>query len=88
MIITLLPIILIFAIFYFLVIRPQNKRQRDMARMLEALKQGDRVLTNGGLFGTVVGLKDNVAVLKIADQVKVEVLKSSISSVVQKGREA
>jgi len=88
MIVTLLPILLIFAIFYFLVIRPQNKRQRETAKMLEALKQGDRVLTNGGLFGTVVGLKDSVAVLKIADQVKVEVLKSSISSVVQKGREA
>lgn len=85
---TLLPFVLIFGIFYFLVIRPQSKRQREMAKMLDSLKQGDRVLTSGGLFGTVVGVKDNVAVLKVADQVRVEVAKSAITTVVEKSREA
>jgi preprotein translocase subunit YajC len=85
---TLLPFVLIFAIFYFLVIRPQAKRQRETAKMLDSLKQGDRVVTTGGLFGTVVGVKDNVAVLKVADQVRVEVAKSAITAVVEKSREA
>jgi preprotein translocase subunit YajC len=88
LLITLLPFVLIFGIFYFLVIRPQSKRQREVAKMLDSLKQGDRVLTSGGLFGTVIGVKENVAVLKIADQVKVEVAKSAITTVVEKGREA
>lgn len=85
-----LPLILIFGIFYLLVFRPQAKRQKETRQMLETLKQGDRVLTSGGLFGTVVSLKDEdkVAVLKIADQVKVEVAKSAITTVVKKAREA
>ncbi len=87
-VVTLLPIVLIFGIFYFLVIRPQSKRQKDLAHMIESLKQGDRVLTSGGLFGTVMSIKENVAVLKIADQVKVEVAKTAITSVVTRGREA
>jgi preprotein translocase subunit YajC len=86
--ITLLPFALIFFIFYFLVIRPQSKRQKQLAAMIDALKQGDRVLTSGGLYGTVVGMKENIAVLKIADQVKIEVAKSAITAVVEKGREA
>jgi preprotein translocase subunit YajC len=89
MFLSLLPFLLIFFIFYLLVFRPHSKRQKETAAMLAALKQGDRVLTSGGLFGTVVGIKDdNVAVIKIADQVKVEVAKSAIASVVKKSREA
>lgn len=87
LLITLLPFLLIFLIFYFLVMRPQSKRQKELARMIDSLKQGDRVLTTGGLYGTVVGMKDNVAVLKIADQVKVEVAKTAITGVVQRSRE-
>lgn len=84
-----LPIILIFLIFYFLVLRPHSKRQKDLAKMVESLKQGDRVLTSGGLFGTVVSQKEdgNVFVIKIADQVKVEVAKSAIATVVKKSKE-
>ncbi len=85
---TLLPFVLIFAIFYFLVIRPQAKRQKETVKMLDSLKQGDRVVTSGGLFGTVASSKDNVVVLKIADQVRVEVAKSAITAVVEKSREA
>ena len=85
---TLLPFVLIFAIFYFLVIRPQAKRQRELSKMLDSLKQGDRVVTSGGLFGTVAGVKDNIVVLKVADQVRVEVAKSAITAMVEKSREA
>jgi preprotein translocase subunit YajC len=86
----LFPILLIFLIFYFLVIRPHARRQKDLERMVAGLKQGDRVLTSGGLYGTVVSDKDdgNVFVIKIAEQVKVEVAKSAIASVVKKAREA
>jgi preprotein translocase subunit YajC len=84
----LLQFVLIFGIFYMLVLRPQAKKQRDLAKMIDSLKQGDRVLTTGGLYGTVIGVKENVAVLKIADQVKVEVAKSAITGVVERSREA
>jgi preprotein translocase subunit YajC len=88
MLVSFLPFILIFFIFYLLVFRPQAKRQKELAQMLAALKQGDRVLTQGGIFGNVVAVKDeNVVVLKISDQVKVEVAKGSITSVVKKSRE-
>jgi len=85
-----LPIILIFLIFYLLVIRPQTKKQKELANMIDNLRQGDRVLTNGGIFGTVVGDKESggVFVIKIADNVKVEVAKTAIASVVKKAREA
>ena len=84
-----LPIILIFLIFYFLVLRPHSRRQKELAKMVDALKQGDRVLTSGGIYATVVSQKDegNVFVVKIADQVKVEVAKSAIASVVKKAKE-
>lgn len=90
---SLLPIIamwgIILFIFYTLMIRPQQKKQREAKAMLESLKQGDRILTNGGLYGTVKSVKDeNIVVIKIADQVNVEVAKSSISGVVNKAREA
>ena len=52
--------------------------------MVEAIKKGDRVVTNGGMFGTVAGLKDNIVILKIADEVKIEVLKTAVASVVNK----
>jgi preprotein translocase subunit YajC len=80
-----LPIILIFVIFYFLLIRPQQKRQREHQNMLDRISKGDRVVTSGGLYGTVVGVKDNVVVLKIAEDVKVEMTKASVSGIITKG---
>jgi preprotein translocase subunit YajC len=71
----------IFAIFYFLLIRPQQKQKRDRARMLGALKKGDRVVTTGGLHGTVVGMNEQTIVLKVADQVKLEVDRSAVGRV-------
>ena len=61
-----------FAIFYFLVIRPQQKQKRDRERMLAAVKQGDRVVTTGGLHGTVTGLSEHTVTLRVADQVKLD----------------
>ena len=89
-IIGLLPILLIFLIFYFLVIRPQSRKHRELQKEIAGLKQGDRVLTSGGLYGTVVSDKDSgtVFVIKIAENVKVEVAKSAISGVVKKAKEA
>lgn len=72
-----------FAIFYFLIIRPQQKEKKKREEMLTALRKGDRVVTSGGLHGTVVGLNENThtVILKIADQVRVEVDRSAIGRV-------
>ncbi len=72
----------IFAIFYFLLIRPQQKQRREREQVLRSLKKGDRVVTTGGLHGTIVGLNENSVILKIADQVKVEVDRSAVGRVV------
>jgi preprotein translocase subunit YajC len=77
-------IIATFAIFYFILIRPQQKKQKELQKTIEALKKGDRVMTNGGIFGSVAGFKDNIVILKIADEVKIEVLKTAVASVVAK----
>ena len=80
----MLPFLLMFLILYFLLIRPQQKRQKKHQVMLDELKNGDRVVTSGGLIGTVSGLKADVVVVKIADNVKVEVQRGSISKVLGK----
>ncbi|MFZ0819461.1 MAG: preprotein translocase subunit YajC [Candidatus Acidiferrales bacterium] len=74
-----LPILLIMVIFYVLLILPAQKRQKKTQAMLSALKNGDKVITNGGVFGTIVGLEDDAIQLRIADQVKVKVLRSAIA---------
>jgi preprotein translocase subunit YajC len=79
----LIPIVLMFVIFYFLLIAPQRKKAKAHAAMLEALKSGDRVITNGGIYGTVVGVDDQKVLLRIADQVKIEVAKQAIAGMQQ-----
>jgi preprotein translocase subunit YajC len=69
----------IFLIFYFLLIAPERKRQRKRVEMINALKNGDRVVTSGGLYGTVVGVTDHTIQLRIADQVKIEVAKQAVA---------
>ncbi len=77
----LLMMVGIFAIFYFLLIMPQQRRQKKWQAMLETIKSGDRVTTSGGLKGTVVSIKDDVVLLRIPpDNIKMEVVKSSIVS--------
>ena len=81
----LLVILATFAIFYFILIRPQQKKQKELRKMIEALKKGDRVITSGGIFGTVVGTKDNnIVVLKIDENTKIEVIKTAVASVLTK----
>jgi preprotein translocase subunit YajC len=75
-------------IFYFMIIRPQQKKQKETEAMLSVVRKGDRVLTVGGVFGTVIGRKgekDEVVVLKVADDVKMEFSKSSIVQVLERG---
>ena len=80
--IQIMPILLIFLVFWFMIIRPQKKTQDQRKLMLEALKRGDKVLTNGGLFATVRDVKnDRVTVTLDGDGVKVEVSRQSISAV-------
>ncbi|HEX4825200.1 MAG TPA: preprotein translocase subunit YajC [Candidatus Polarisedimenticolaceae bacterium] len=75
------PIVLMGVVFYFLLLRPMQKRQKDHARMLETLKPGDRVVCAGGLHATVVGVTDATVQVKIADQIRVDVEKSSVTTV-------
>ena len=83
----LLPILGMLLIFYFLMIRPQQKRQKEVQKMLSGIKKGDRVVTASGLYGTVAGIKDDVVVLQIADNVKVEMVKSAVTGVTAQGSE-
>ena len=78
----LIPFIAMFAIFYFLLIRPQQKKQRDLRQMLQNLKRGDRVVTSGGIYGTIVKIRNDIIHLEIADQVRIRVNKSSIADLV------
>lgn len=81
-VIQVLPIVAIGLIFYFLVIAPANKQRRKTQEMLAALKKGDRVLTTGGIYGTVQGVETDTVYLKIAENVKVKLARSAVSSVV------
>ncbi len=78
-IMSFLPLIVIFAIFYFLLIRPQQKRAKQHREFLNALSRGDEVMTVGGLIGRITGLTDEVVTLEIADNVKVKVARSQIA---------
>ncbi len=81
----LLPLILIFAVFYFLLIRPQQKKMKQHKEMLGAMRRGDRVVTGGGIIGTITKvLNDNEVTVEIADGVKVRVQRSLISAVLAK----
>mgnify|MGYP002626654239 CR=1 FL=1 len=78
----LLPLILIFAIMYFLMIRPQQKKQKETQKMIDALKKGDKVVTIGGIHGIVSSTKDNTIVIKVDDNTKIEFNRTAIASVV------
>jgi preprotein translocase subunit YajC len=76
----LLPIVLMFAIIYFLMIRPQQKQAKQLKTMLEALKRGDQVVTNGGLIGRIFQINEGIVTLEVADGVRIRVLKGQIAS--------
>lgn len=85
---TLLPFVLMFAIFYFLLIRPQQKKQRQRGAMLNALKKGDKVVTIGGLHGTIDTITDDTVVLKVNDATKLTFDRGSINNVTARTNEA
>ncbi len=76
---------LMVALFYFMLIRPQKRREKERQALLNAVKTGDRVLFAGGFLGTVANVKEKTLVVKIADGVKVEVVRSAVSQVLEKG---
>lgn len=67
------PMVFMVAIFYFLLIRPQQRKGKEQRQFLENLKRGDKVITNGGLMGTIVSLEDQIVIVEVADKVRVEV---------------
>src|SRR4051794_10392569 len=78
-----IPFILIFVIMYFVLLRPQMRRQKDQQRLVSALKTGDRVVTNGGIHGLISNVKDSTVIVKVADNVKIEMEKSAIANVLK-----
>jgi preprotein translocase subunit YajC len=85
--VSFVPLILIFAIFYFLVIAPARKRQKKLQATIDALERGDRVITTGGLYGEVVSTEGGVVFLKVADNVRLKLAKSAIAGLEQEGEE-
>ena len=79
-----LPLIVLFVIFYFMLIRPQQKKQKDHADLIAKLDKNDEVITVGGVHATVVSVGEKTAVLRIADNVKIEIEKASITQVTKK----
>ena len=84
----LLPLILIMVIFYFLMIMPAQRRQKKVTEMLKNLKNGDKVITNGGIYGTIVGLEDDSVQLRIAEQVKIKLSRSAIAGLQPESKES
>ncbi len=83
-----LPLIFLFVIFYFLLIRPQQQKQKELSNMLSKLDKNDEVITAGGVHATVVSVGDKTATVRIAENVKVEIEKSSITQVTKKAKGA
>ena len=84
---TFLPFIAIIAIFYFLIIRPQSKKQKETQKMLSALKKGDKIVTVGGIHGTIQTVDEHSIILKVDDNTKIKFSRSAVSSIVSPGKE-
>jgi preprotein translocase subunit YajC len=83
-----LPLVLIMVIFYFLMIMPAQRRQKKVNEMLKNLKNGDKVITNGGIYGTIVGLEGDAIQLRIADQVRIKVSRSAVAGLQLESKES
>jgi len=79
------PMIIIFAIFYFMLIRPQQRKEKERRAMIDNVKTGDKVLFSGGIIGTITNTKENTVMIKIADGVKIEAARGAIHKIVDKG---
>ena len=75
---SILMVVLIFVVFYFFMIRPQSKRQKEIRKFQDSLESGSKVITSGGIYGKVKEVKDNVVVVEIADNVRIKVAKSMV----------
>jgi len=83
----LIPLILMFGVFYFLLIRPQQKRQKEQKQLMAELQKGDKVVTSGGIHGVISNVKDQTIILKAADNVKLEITRANITRVENKSAE-
>ena len=81
----LLPMIVIFGAFYFLLIRPQQKKQKAHTELVSALQVGDEVMTAGGILGKITGVSEHYAVIQVSDSTEIKIQKASVSQVVPKG---
>jgi preprotein translocase subunit YajC len=79
---SLLPFLLIILVFYFLILRPQQKRQKERQKLLQSIKKGDKVITSGGMHGVIEGLDDKTVLIKIADNTKVKVERSAVTTII------
>ena len=79
----LMPLMIIFVIFYFLLIRPQQKKTKEHQGMIDSLKEGDQVVTNGGIYGRLTKIEESTVVVEIADRVRIKVSRPSISGLTQ-----
>jgi len=78
-----IPLILMFVIFYFLLIRPQQKKAKELRNMIDSLKKGDRIITSGGIHGTIASLDDTTITLEIAENVKIKINRGNVGTVHQ-----
>src|SRR5579864_1735846 len=83
-----LPLILIMVVFYFLMIMPAQRRQKKITAMLSNLKNGDKVITNGGIYGTIAGLEDDAVQLRVAEQLKIKIARNAIAGLQAEEKES
>jgi preprotein translocase subunit YajC len=83
-----IPLILMFVIFYFLLIRPQQKKQKDHRSMITNLKNGDRIITSGGILGRITSVGDDTLTIEIADRVRVKLNRTNVSALLQSSSQA
>ena len=83
----LIPLVLMFVIFYFLLIRPQQKKAKTHRELLSNLKRGDSVITSGGIYGRIAEINDNIIVLEVADKVRIKVARTFVSGLAGAGQE-
>ncbi len=81
--VSILPFIFIFVIMYYVMLRPQMKRQKEQTRLVSTLKTGDRVVTSSGIHGLISNVKDSTVIVKVADNVKIEMEKTAVTTVVK-----
>ncbi len=86
-IVSMIPLLVIFVIFYFLLIRPQQKKVKTHAKMVENLKKGDRIITSSGFYGTILNIGDKSLEIKLAENLKVKILKSAVSEILKSADE-